>query len=83
MGGGLAVDLTLDIRLRFGGRAGGCPDISFTGEPSTSMLKHTAFRSPCTADVTTHTACIQLSRSHYINHITLHPPAWQHPRTEG
>lgn len=40
MGGGLAVDFTLDVRLRFGGRAGGCPGVSFREELDTSILKH-------------------------------------------
>jgi len=41
MGGGLAVDFTLDVRLRFGGRAGGSPGVSFREELGISILKHT------------------------------------------
>jgi hypothetical protein len=40
MGGGLAADFTLDVRLRFGGKAGGCPCVSFRQEPDTSILEH-------------------------------------------
>jgi hypothetical protein len=39
IGGGLADDFTLDVRLRFGGRAGGCPGVSFGEELAPSVLK--------------------------------------------
>ena len=48
MGGGLDVDFTLDVRLLFGGRAGGRPldvvivvvVVSFSGDTGVSALKH-------------------------------------------
>jgi hypothetical protein len=43
MGGRLAVDLMLDVRLRFGGRAGGGAGASFREEPGASILKHISY----------------------------------------
>jgi hypothetical protein len=72
IGGGLAADLTLETRLRFGGRAGGCTDVSFRGEPSTSVLKHASHLDGHVQLASSHTlhlySCVQANSLNNVYH---------------